>query len=93
MTVHTSHKTHDRFATRALDPSLSQSIHNKPKYHLRAGLQYLFYDGSKLTSDRAYAWSGTVEQARHARKRFDAAAGCKIRAVTAIPQHQEEDAL
>jgi hypothetical protein len=92
MSIAMSHKTHDRFATRDLQSALSQSIHNKPKYHLRAGLQYLFYDGSKLTSDRAYAWSGTVEQARVARKRFDAAAGCKIRAVQAIPQHSDLEA-
>jgi hypothetical protein len=61
-----------------------------PRYHLRAGLEYLFYDCTKLTSDRAYAWTGTVEQARAARKRFDAAAGCRIRAISAIPAHAEE---
>lgn len=64
----------------------------KPRYHLRAGLQYLFYDGSKLTSDRAYAWTGTVEQARKARKAFDAAAGCKLRSIQTIPVHSEEEA-
>jgi len=70
------------------------SIHEgrKPKYHLRAGLQYLFYDGSKLTSDRAHAWVGTIEQARVARKRFDAAAGCKLRVISQIPQHSDVEA-
>jgi len=62
----------------------------KPRYHLRAGGQYLHFSGLMMTGNRAWAWTGTVEQARTARKRFDAAAGCKIRAISAIPQHQDE---
>lgn len=92
MSIATSHKTHDRYATRALDPSLSQSIHNKPKYHLRAGSDYLHFSGLKLTPNRAWAWIGTIEQARAARERFDATAGCTLRAVSPIPAHTEEDA-
>ena len=93
MTVHTTHKTHDRYATRALDPSLSQSIHNKPKYHLRAGDMYLHQEGKHLQFGSKWAWVGTIEQARAMRRRSDAAAGCKIRAISPIPAHTEEDAL
>lgn len=66
------------------------SIHNAKtqKYHLRAGRQYLFWDGSKLTDNREWAWVGTVEQARNCRRRFDAAAGCKISAIARLPQHE-----
>jgi hypothetical protein len=92
MSIATSHKTHDRYATRDLDPSLSQSIHNKPKYHLRAGLMYLHFSGLQLTSNRAHAWVGTVEQGRACRRRFDAAAGCKLRSIQSIPVHSEEEA-
>lgn len=92
MSIATSHKTHDRYATRDLDPALSQSIHNKPKYHLRAGDMYLHFSGLMLTADRAWAWLGSIEQARKCRRTFDAAAGCKIRAVRPIPAHTEEDA-
>jgi hypothetical protein len=68
------------------------SIHEgkKPRYHLRAGLEYLHFSGLKLTSERSQAWVGTVEQGRACRKRFDAAAGCKLRAISAIPAHVEE---
>lgn len=68
------------------------AIHNAktPRYHLRAGRDYLFYDGSRLTPVRDWAWVGTVEQAKVARKRFDAAAGCKLRAIQTIPTHVEE---
>lgn len=69
--------------------SLSQSIHNKPKYHLRAGLQYLHQEGNHLQSGRAYAWVGTIDQARAMRRKSDAAAGCKARLVTALPVHEE----
>jgi hypothetical protein len=51
------------------------------KYHLRAGPLYLFWNRSKLTNNVDHAWSGTVEQGRAARRKFDAAAGCKIRAI------------
>jgi hypothetical protein len=93
MSIATTHKTHDRYTGGDLQSALSQSIHNKPKYHLRAGDMYLHMSCTKLTDQRDWAWVGTIDQARHARKRFDAAAGCKIRAVQSIPQHQEEDAL
>ena len=62
----------------------------KPRYHLRAGANYLHFSGLMLTSDRAWAWTGSVEQARNCRRTFDAAAGCKIRAIRPIRQHQEE---
>ena len=61
----------------------------RPKYHLRAGPLYLFWNGSNLTNNVEHAWSGTVEQGRAARRKFDAAAGCKIRAIQAVPQHSE----
>jgi hypothetical protein len=92
MSIATSHKTHDRYATRDLDPGLSQSIHNKPKYHLRAGTEYLHMSGLFMTAQRAWAWVGTVDQARVARKRFDAAAGCKLRSIQSIPVHSEGEA-
>lgn len=72
--------------------ALSQSIHNKPKYHLRAGLLYLFWDCTKLTDNRDWAWKGSIEQARACRRKFDAAAGCKLRVVRTIPVHQEVEA-
>lgn len=62
----------------------------KPRYHLRARLQYLHFSGLKLTDNRAHAWVGTVEQGRACRRRFDAAAGCKLRAIQTIPTHSEE---
>lgn len=64
----------------------------KPRYHLRAEADYLHFSGLMLTSNRAWAWTGTIEQARNCRRTFDAAAGCKIRAISAVPQHHEEDA-
>lgn len=92
MSVHTAHKTHDRYATRALDPALSQSIHNRQKYHLKAGRDYLHWSAGFLTPDRKQAWSGTIEQARACRRTFNAAAGCKAHAVSPIPAHTEQDA-
>lgn len=92
MTVHTSHKTHDRYSGGDIQGALSQSVHNKPKYHLRAGTEYLHFSGLMLTPHRPWAWVGTIEQARKCRRAFDAAAGCKIRAVRPIPAHTEEDA-
>lgn len=89
MSIATTHKTHDRFATRSLDPSLSLSVHARPKYHLRAGTEYLHWSGAQLTSLRSQAWIGTVEQAKACKRTFSAAAGCKIRAIRAIPQHSE----
>lgn len=86
MTVHTTHKTHDRFATRSLDPGLSLSIHKRPKYHLRAGLEYLHWSGGKLTSNRAHAWVGTIDQAKACRRTFNAAAGCRTAPVAAMSE-------
>lgn len=57
----------------------------KPRYHLRAGLSYLHFSGLKLTDKRSEAWTGTVEQGRACRRKFDAAAGCKLRAITPLP--------
>ena len=62
----------------------------KPRYHLRAGLQYLHMSCTKLTDQRDWAWVGTIDQARTARRRFPAAAGCKARAIQTIPVHSEE---
>ena len=63
------------------------SIHKAkaPKYHLRAGPDYLFWNCSKLTSNRAHAWKGTIEQARACRRTFAAAAGCKAVAIQPFP--------
>lgn len=71
------------------DQALSLSVHHRQKYHLRAGRMYLFYDGSRLTDNRDWAWSGNIDQARACRRKHSAAAGCKAYAVTAIPQHEE----
>lgn len=57
----------------------------RPRYHLRAGLSYLHFSGLKLTDKRSEAWTGTVEQGRACRRKFDAAAGCKLRAITPLP--------
>jgi len=66
------------------------SASKKPRYHLRAGLEYLHWSASKLTDKRSDAWTGTVEQARACRRTFNAAAGCKIRAISPLPAHVEE---
>ena len=68
------------------------SIHlsKAPKYHLRAGLQYLHQSGNHLQTGSKWAWVGTIDQARAMRRRSDAAAGCRIRAIEAVPQHYEE---
>jgi len=70
------------------------SIHEgrKPKYHLRAGADYLHFSGLMLTSKRVWAWTGTIEQARKCRRTFDAAAGCKLRVISQIPQHSDVEA-
>lgn len=65
--------------------SLAAHKAKTPRYHLKAGNQYLFWDGSKLTPNRDWAWSGTVEQARACRRKFAAAAGCRLRAITPKP--------
>ena len=62
----------------------------KPRYHLRAGGQYLHWSGGFLTDNSKHAWIGTVEQARACRRTFNAAAGCKIRAISPLPAHAEE---
>lgn len=61
------------------------------KYHLRAGDMYLHWSGQLLTSKRWQAWSGTAEQARNCRAKFDVAAGCRRHRIIspAIPSHTE----
>lgn len=60
------------------------------KFHLRNGNLWLHWSGLMLTSDRNQAWSGTIEQARACRRKFDAAAGCKISEINPIPVHEEQ---
>lgn len=60
-----------------------------PHYHLRAGGLYLHFSATKLTDNRGHAWTGTVAQARACRVKFDAAAGCKLRSIKAIPPVEE----
>lgn len=90
MTIHTSHRNSELYSGAPVGAALSLSVHNRPKYHLRAGLQYLHFSGLKLTNNRAHAWVGTVEQGRACRRRFDDAAGCKLRSIQPIPTHSEE---
>lgn len=70
------------------------SIHlaKATKYHLRAGDQYLHFSGLMLTPERSQAWVGSVAQGRACRRKFVAAAGCKLRVVRVIPVHQEVEA-
>lgn len=70
------------------------SIHEgkKPRFHLRAGDQYLHFSGLMLTAVRSEAWTGSVEQGRACRRKFDAAAGCKLRVIRPVPVHQEVEA-
>jgi len=70
--------------------ALAKHEAKSPRYHLRAGLEYLHWSASKLTDKRSDAWTGTVEQARACRRTFNAAAGCKIRAISPLPAHVEE---
>lgn len=58
--------------------ALSLSVHRAPKYHLRNGKLWLHWSGLMLTAERSQAWSGTIPQARACRRKFDAAAGCKL---------------
>jgi hypothetical protein len=55
------------------------------RFHLRSGGQYLHMSGLKLTDDRKQAWSGTAEQGRACRAKFDAAVGCKLVAIEVMP--------
>ena len=48
-----------------------------PKYYLKAGDMYLHWSALKLTAERGQAWSGTSDQVRNCRGKFDAAAGCR----------------
>lgn len=59
------------------------------KYHLRAGDMYLHWSGLFLIANRYQAWSGTADQARACRAKFDAAAGCRRHPIIAIPSHTE----
>jgi hypothetical protein len=70
------------------------SIHNAktPRYYLRAGNMYLHQSGARLQDTHQYAWTGTIEQAAAMRRTFSAAAGCKIAAVSDIPQHSDLEA-
>lgn len=56
------------------------------KFHLRAGDQYLHWSAEFLTDNRLDAWSGTVQQARACRRKFAAAADCKVRWIINTPQ-------
>lgn len=90
MTIHTS-KRAEKFTGGDVGAALSLSVHRRPKYHLRAGLQYLHWSGSSLTSNRDHAWSGNIDQARACRRTFDAAAGCKTVPVSSLPMHEEQE--
>lgn len=61
----------------------------RPKYHLRAGPLYLHWSAMFLTDIRKDAWKDTAERARACRAKFDAAAGCKLRAIETIQHHSE----
>lgn len=56
------------------------------RFHLRAGDQYLHWSAGFLTDNRLDAWSGTVQQARACRRKYPAAADCKVRRIITIPQ-------
>lgn len=72
--------------------ALSIHLAKATKYHLRAGDQYLHFSGLMLTHERSQAWVGTVAQGRACRRKFDAAAGCKLRVVRTIPVPHEVEA-
>lgn len=55
------------------------------KYHLRAGDMYLHQSGLHLQDTDAYAWKGTMDQARAMRRDYPAAAGCRTREAVTIP--------
>jgi hypothetical protein len=63
------------------------------RFYLRSGSEFLHWSGTALTSRRSQAWSGSIEQARACRARFDAAAGCKaIPTNSIIPTALAEEA-
>lgn len=77
MSIHTSARTHKNVPY--VDTStLSVSARNAAKVRLRAGAQYLHWSGGFLTDNPEHAWSGTPDQARACRLKFNAAAGCKM---------------
>lgn len=59
-------------------PSLAALNAKAGKVRLRAGAQYLHWSGGFLTDNPEHAWSGTPDQARACRLKFNAAAGCKM---------------
>ena len=49
-----------------------------PKYHLRAGAQYLHFSATKLTDKLEQAWSGNIDHVRACRAKFaETTAGLK----------------
>jgi hypothetical protein len=47
------------------------------RYYLKSGGLYLHWSAKFLTDNSKHAWTGSIENARACRRKFDAAAGCK----------------
>ena len=77
MSIHSSTRTHKNVPNDDVR-ALSASVRNAETVRLKAGSQYLHWSGGFLTPNPAHAWSGSVEQAKACRRKFDAAAGCKM---------------
>ena len=77
-------------ANRASGAEAGAVTEAKDRHYLKAGGQYLHFSGLHLTSVRAQAWTGSVEQARACRRKFDAAAGCRTHPIISIPKHVQE---
>lgn len=60
------------------------------RYYLKAGDLFLNRDAKKLTEVRAWAWTGTMEQAVNCRRVHPAAAGCRTHPIISIPKHVQE---
>ena len=57
------------------------SFYAAPKFYLMAGREYLHWSGTKRTTVRAEAWTGTERQGLNCITKFPAAKGCALLAV------------
>ena len=77
-------------AIRASGAEVGAVTEAKDRHYLKAGDQFLHFSGLHLTSVRAQAWLGSIEQARACRRTFPAAAGCITHPIISIPKHVQE---
>ncbi len=72
--------------------ALSKHNAKEERFYLKCGSLYLHESGLALQSGSKWAWSGTMEQARACRAKFDAAVGCITIPVDLAPLPVRADA-